>query len=126
MPSSSSMHRIVLGPGYSNILIIPTHYRIVDDVRRPRLVKFAHSSRQLLSSLMRSAKHDEGSYRRPFRSRSPRVGALQELFQDGGASKELPVPKLFRRSAANVGLDVASAPACWTSDIRTDANQRPA
>ena len=47
-------------------------------------------------------------------------------FPDGGASKGLPVPRPFRRSAPNVELDGALAPACWTSDIRTDANQRPA
>jgi hypothetical protein len=58
--------------------------------------------------------------------RSPRVSALQGLFPDGGASKESPVPKPFRRSAPNVESDAASAPACWTSGIRTDANQRPA
>jgi hypothetical protein len=51
---------------------------------------------------------------------------LQELVADVGASKELPVPKPFHRSAPNVELDVASAPACWTSDLRTDANPRPA
>ena len=44
-----------------------------------------------------------------------RVGALQELVPDGDASKELPVPKLFRRSAPNAESDEASAPACWTS-----------
>jgi hypothetical protein len=53
-----------------------------------------------------------------------RVG-LQELFQDEGASKEVPVLKQFRRSAPNVESDAASAPTCWTSDIRTDANPRP-
>jgi hypothetical protein len=54
-----------------------------------------------------------------------RVG-LQELFADVGASKELPVPKPFRHSVPNVELDAALAPACWTGDIRRDANQRPA
>ena len=58
--------------------------------------------------------------------RSPRVSAYRNLFPDGGASKESPVPKPFRRSAPNVESDAASAPACWTSDIRTDANPRPA
>jgi hypothetical protein len=58
--------------------------------------------------------------------RSPRVSVLQELFPDGAARKELPVPKPFRRSAPNVESDAASAPACWTRDIRTDANPRPA
>ena len=34
---------------------------MIDDVRRPRLVKFAHFSRQLLYMWMRSAKYDEGT-----------------------------------------------------------------
>jgi hypothetical protein len=58
--------------------------------------------------------------------RSRRVSALQGLFPDGGASKESPVPKPFRRSAPNVESDAASALVCWISDIRTDANPRPA
>src|SRR5438876_3150756 len=49
---------------------------------------------------------------------SPGVSALQELFPDGGAGKGSPVPKPFRRSAPNVESDAASAPACWTRDIR--------
>ena len=54
------------------------------------------------------------------------VSALQELFPDGSASKESRVLKPFRRSAPNVESDAASALVCWTSDIRTDANPRPA
>jgi hypothetical protein len=61
----------------------------------------------------------------PLGFRSPKVSALQELFPDEGASKELPVPKLFRYSAPNAESNAASAPACWTSDIRTDANLQP-
>src|ERR1700687_1548455 len=57
---------------------------------------------------------------------SPRVGALQKPFPCGGACKELLVPKPFRCSAPSAESDVASAPACSTSDIRTDANPRPA
>jgi len=34
---------------------------------------------------------------------------LQELFPDGGAGKEVPVPKPFRRSAPNVESDAASS-----------------
>ena len=45
---------------------------------------------------------------------------------DGRASRESPVPQSFRRIAPNVESDGASAPACWISDTRTDANPRPA
>ena len=58
--------------------------------------------------------------------RSPRVSVLQEPFPDGRAGKGSSVPKPFRRIAPNVESDAASAPACWISDIRTDANPRPA
>jgi hypothetical protein len=37
-------------------------------------------------------------------------------------SKGLPVPKRFRRSARSVESDAASAPACWTSDARTESS----
>jgi hypothetical protein len=56
----------------------------------------------------------------------PGRARLRELFPDGGGGKEVPVPKPFRRSAPNVESDAASVPACWTSDVGTDANQRPA
>jgi hypothetical protein len=56
----------------------------------------------------------------------PVTRSLRVLFRDGGASEESPVPKPFRRIAPNVESDVASAPADWISDPRTDANPRPA
>jgi hypothetical protein len=41
-------------------------------------------------------------------SRPSRIGALQELFADVGASKEVPIPKPFRRNAPNV--EVGASP----------------
>ncbi len=47
-----------------------------------------------------------------------------ELSLDDRASKESSVPQSFRHSAPDVASDAASAPTCWISDIRTDANPR--
>jgi vacuolar iron transporter family protein len=47
-----------------------------------------------------------------------------ELSLDDRASRGSSVPQSFRHSAPNVASDAASAPTCWISDIRTDANPR--
>jgi hypothetical protein len=52
--------------------------------------------------------------------------SLRVSLPAGRASKESPVPKLFRRIAPIVESHEAPAPACWIRDIRTDANPRRA
>jgi len=69
----------------------------------------------------KAPKHNCVRYHWPLRFSVAPTGA----FLDGGASRESPVLKPFRRIAPNVESDAASAPACWIRDIRRDVNPRP-